>query len=454
LSQTVKGRILKGIGASSFGQVVNLVIQLVSVPVFLSVWGVDKYGEWLVLSSLAAYLSMSDVGFATAAANEMAMKVGAGDRQEAVAIYQSVTALLLGLGAVLLMISAGVIWSTPAVGWLPIDRISPVEAAIVLSILVVNIVVGQQHAILHAGFRCDGQFARGQWIFSWIRLLEFLAQVAVAWRTKSVVLVAGASLGIKIVALVGVLGVLRFTVPWLTQGFHHVERSQLRRLFAPAVASLGFPLGHAISLQGLLQVVAWKLGPQAAAIFSIHRTVANLVTQISNTIALSIWPECSLAVGAKNFALARVIHLKACRWSLGLSLCASIGIPVVAPVVIPWWTVGQIHCDVVLMITLALSVLVRACWWISSIVPLSMNRHASLVRTYLAVGLSNLVLAAILCPFLGVRAAGLAALGIDVVMALIVMPSTLRLIGDEFAPFIKSLLKPSALWSSKPTQIL
>lgn len=121
MSTTVKQRILRGIGANALGLGVNVLVQLVSLPVFLAVWGVEKYGEWLVLSSLAAFLSMSDIGFALAAANEMTMRV---DRDGALVVYQSMWALLCGLGGLMLVVALAVLWFSPAAGWLPLELTS------------------------------------------------------------------------------------------------------------------------------------------------------------------------------------------------------------------------------------------------------------------------------------------------------------------------------------------
>jgi hypothetical protein len=55
-------RISLGLGANLFGQVVTVAIQLLSLPVFLHFWSLSRYGEWLMLSAIPAYLSAVDVG--------------------------------------------------------------------------------------------------------------------------------------------------------------------------------------------------------------------------------------------------------------------------------------------------------------------------------------------------------------------------------------------------------
>src|SRR6266478_3684793 len=79
-SSAASQRLLRAIGATALYPIVTAVIQLVSVPIFLRFWGPRLYGEWLLLSTLPSYLSLSDMGFASVAGNDMTMRVAAGDR--------------------------------------------------------------------------------------------------------------------------------------------------------------------------------------------------------------------------------------------------------------------------------------------------------------------------------------------------------------------------------------
>ena len=64
----VTRRILHGLGANAYGQLVVIVIQLAGVPILLRAWGMQLYGEWLILAAIPTYLSMADLGFSQSAA--------------------------------------------------------------------------------------------------------------------------------------------------------------------------------------------------------------------------------------------------------------------------------------------------------------------------------------------------------------------------------------------------
>ena len=78
MTSEVRARVIRNLGANGVSQIVNIIVQLCSVPLFLRFWGVTLYGEWLTLSAIPAYLAMSDLGFASVAANDMTMRVARG----------------------------------------------------------------------------------------------------------------------------------------------------------------------------------------------------------------------------------------------------------------------------------------------------------------------------------------------------------------------------------------
>ena len=113
---STRRRIVRSLYATGFGQAVTVLIQLAGVPLFLGAWGVAQYGQWLILSTIPAYLSMSDFGFASVAANDMTMSVARGRRDIAVKTFQSTSAVLLVASAVAGLVAAVIILCKPDLG--------------------------------------------------------------------------------------------------------------------------------------------------------------------------------------------------------------------------------------------------------------------------------------------------------------------------------------------------
>ena len=66
--------ILKNLCANFSGIGINLFCQVILVPFYIEQWGVDKYADWIVLSSVSSVFSMSDIGLNTVISNQFSIK--------------------------------------------------------------------------------------------------------------------------------------------------------------------------------------------------------------------------------------------------------------------------------------------------------------------------------------------------------------------------------------------
>lgn len=441
-TRTVRSRVLRGIGANAFGQAVNTLIQLVGLPVFLAVWGVELYGEWLVLTSLASFLAMSDVGFASAAANEMTMRSGRDDRDGALVVYQSAWALLCVLGGAMLAIVLAVLWFTRAATWLPLTAIPAGDATVALSIMAVSILLSQQLGVLQAGFRCGGRYPLGVTIGTLTRLTEFVAQIAALLATGSIVWVAAAGVLARLAAFFATAHVLRNSVPWLRLGIAHAEASSLVKLAAPAIAYLGMPLAYAISNQGTIQVIAAILGPVAVTAFAAHRTIANVAVQAMTLVNQSVRPEMSLAFGNGDLDTARKLNRRTCQVTLWLALASCVVILVVATPLFALWTRNAISADYPLLIALLSAVVLRSGWLSSYVVPSAINQHVRIAGVFVLSTFASLAIATWLTNLIGMVGAGLSLTLAEAFMTWFVVSCSMRMLNERLCDFVQYIVCP------------
>ena len=64
-------RIISGLGLSSAIIMVTMVGQILTVPILLTRWGAQIYGEWLTLTALAGTLSMLNLGVQSYVTNRL-----------------------------------------------------------------------------------------------------------------------------------------------------------------------------------------------------------------------------------------------------------------------------------------------------------------------------------------------------------------------------------------------
>src|SRR5690606_32932144 len=149
-----------------------VIVQLVGVPVLLHAWGAQLYGEWLILFAIPAYLAMTDLGFSQSAGNDMTARVARGDRVGALAVFQSLTALVYPIAAIGLVLSAVLLSYLPLAERLHFQAMDAGASRWVLWLLAAHVFVLLPNGVNQAGFRAAGDYALYTGVNGTVRLLE------------------------------------------------------------------------------------------------------------------------------------------------------------------------------------------------------------------------------------------------------------------------------------------
>ncbi len=439
---SLRSRLTKGIGAQAFSQTVNIFIQVASLPLFVHFWGVGLYGEWLVLSAVPAYLTIADLGFGTVSANEMTMEVGRHNRPGALVAFQSTLAVtsvlitaatgLLALGAVLL----------PIERYFNLSHVDHSTAALVVALLGGTVLVSQLLGVVDGAFRCEGLYGLGTFLASSVRLAEFMGVAATVAAGGSVVAVAVVYLAIRVVGLVAIRLVLRVRIPWIRMGIDNIDLAVIRRLVRPAIAFLGFPIGNAVSIQGMAIVISSILSPSALVVFAALRTLTRLALQAVLIVNAVVWPEIATAFGAGNDALVHRIHDRACQVAVWFSAISIAALVLFGDSVVQIWSHDKVKVEQPLFSYLLAAMGVGALWWTSSVVLSATNRHARIAVIFVVVNLSMIGLAIPAVISFGLAGAGAALLACEVVLAAGILRLTLRAVGEPRREFIRALIQP------------
>lgn len=437
-----RARILHNLAATTLGQGINSIGQLVMVPMFLYFWGKVLYGEWIMLSTIPAYFTMNDVGFAGAGMTEMTVLVARNERAAALEVFQSIWMLISASSLLFLTVLAiGLMWA-PLNAWLNIAHLSHRESVFITLLLLCHAALGQQTGLIQAGFRCEGATALGVNWFNLVRIAELLITAAVVAIGSAPLMVAAAILFVRLLGTILMRVHLYRIAPWLAFGWRHVRFREIRRLAGPSLSFMAFPLGNALKHQGIVLVIGRILGPVSVVVFTTTRTLTNVVHQLMVIIHVSVWPEMSSAFGAGDLHLAKALHRHSCRASFWLSLGGIAGLFFLGGRVHRVWTHGQVELHQPLFYVLLMVIVANSLWFTSSMVPMAINRHQHTARCFLAGASMALLLAMWMLPRWGLAGAGGALLALDLVMLTQTVPNSLELVHDRFAEFILAVMKP------------
>lgn len=438
---TVKTRLAKGFASNAYGRLVVAVIQLVGVPILLSTWGKQLYGEWLILFAIPSYLSLTDLGFSQSAANDMCAKVVRNDHLGALAVFQSLLVLVVSTAAIGIVIVSAVLWLLPLQDWLSFGAMNSSDVRWVLWLLAAEVLIRLIDGTNSAGFRAGGQYGLHLSIYYTTLLAQYVAIWCVALLGYGPVIAAAVFLLVRSVAVPGVAVLMLNRHRWLRYGWALATRAELCRLLKPALANIGLPLAQAVNIQGMVLVVGAVLGPLAVVVFATLRTLARLALQGVLSVSHALEPELAFAWGADDQSSLRRLYLYGLGASFWLSVAAAVVLHFSGGWIMGVWTHHQVAMNLLLFDWLLLSSAAGACWYSGLILRKAANQHLRAVIWYVTVSLGAVAVAALVLRVTGRLAdAGVVLLLTDAIMASYILSTTKQLIGLSFPRMLFALI--------------
>jgi O-antigen/teichoic acid export membrane protein len=325
--------------------------------------------------------------------------------------------------------------------WLNLSSITPAVSREILTLFCAYALLSLQADLTTSGFRCEGNYALGMLSKNILRLTETATVTVLVVFHAGPLQAAAAYLIMRSVGTPVMAWIMVRKSPWLRYGFRHATLESTRSLAAPAVAYMAFPMGNALSIQGIVLVIAAVLGPIAVATFSTMRTLTRFGFQIMEAVKNSIWPELSAAYGAQNWSLARRLHRVACQVSLWSSLGTVIFLFFAGDRIVALWTHGRIVMDVPAFHWLLLVIVANSFWYTSSVVTVASNTHERVAAVYLAGTVASLVIARLLMPHFGISGAAMALLAIDIIVGWYVLGRSLTTLSESAGDFCASMFR-------------
>ena len=283
------------------------------MSILAAVWGLQLYGEWLILSAVPAYIAVTDIGLFTAASNDMIMRVARDDREGALVTFQASTAAVTVLFALVGVVLFALAAAAPLASWLNLEIISESTAAWVLVILGLNTMLVAYAGVLYGVLASEGLYGEGVFALAGITLIEFCGLAAVVLLGGDPALAASAMFATRLPGTIAMFLYARRKVPWLLLGRPAGVGRALKPLITPSLASGAFPAGFALNIQGMVIMVGVVLGPASTAVFSTFRTMSRLTVQVLASVPAVIAPEISKAFAEEDIDRLRSLHRRGCQ---------------------------------------------------------------------------------------------------------------------------------------------
>ena len=440
MDSTTKRRLFFSFISSWVSRLSNTIIQLIQVPVFLHFWSLPLYGEWILVNSIPTYLSFSTVGFGTVAGNEMTMLVARQDRDGALRVFQSCWWLIAGICSALIVLLSGALYLLPAARLLKFTNISESDTKWIIFYLGVSVLLGQLEQLLQSAYRSIGRYPYGSMLKSAFSVIAFGCIMV------PVIMGRGPRAAALVFAAVNIFGTIFFSllvkhdIPWIEFGWDHASFAEIRKLVAPAIAYMAFPIGNALNIGGSVLAVGYALGPIDVVIFSTARTVSRVALQMVQMVNSTFEPEMKLAFGARNIELTRALHRRACQLALIVAVCIVAAMMSFGPWFLTHWTSHHVPPSRGLLSVLLLVVVFYTLWSTSSTLMTSTNQHQRLAVYYMAATSIACVLCYLFARWFGLLGAAASLLIPEAAMNFYVLPACLIIAHDTLPAFLSSML--------------
>ena len=439
-------RIRHGFIANLYGQAVVVLIQLAGLPVLLYYWGNELYGEWLILSAITTYLSMSDLGFSISAANDMTARAARGDFAGMLSVFQSLIALVFLTAAMGLVLVSVLVTLLPLHKWLNIYQLSPIDVRCILWLLAAEILIKLPDGVNHAGFRANGDYALHTSIYFSSLLIQQASVWLIAANGFGPVAAAAAIFLLRCIITPSCAWYLVFRHRYLTFGIKYAQLRTLKMLVRPALANTAMPLAQAINIQGMVLVVGMTLGPATVVVFSTLRTLTRLATQAVLSVSHALEPELARAWGLDDQRLLLRLYVRGFVFAFWLALGQTAALYFLGNWILARWTGERVQMDHLLFLWLLASAFASVLWYSGLNLLKAVNLHLHAAIWFVMMALMAILLAALLIHMTGrLSDAGLALLVMDSLMAVYLSIVTSRLIKLSFSRLLAATINLSDL---------
>ncbi len=352
---------------------------LITVPLTIGYLGKERYGAWMAISSLMAFLSFSDLGLSNGLISAISKAEGEGNRLFARRAISSVVLYITCISALLL---AAFFLSTLFIHWDSVLGLGSMadhhEIRLAITIFVTIFALGlpinlSQHvqSSLQQGYLSNLWMALGS-------LISLTLVYLAAHRHAPIYVLVGIVAGVPVcMQLCNALLLFGKQRPDLRPSFSQFERSVADTMLRSGLLFLGLGIAGALAYDSQNLVIAHVLGPAAVGTYAVVQRLYSTIPMVIAFVTQPLWPAFGEAIARHEWpwvykALRRGVLLNAVIAVVPALLLSLFSRPIIAH-----WTHGSIVAPRSLVIGFSVWAVISA---ISS--PISMLLNAAQVLAF------------------------------------------------------------------------
>lgn len=337
--------------ASIAARGIQVLTSLVTVPLTLHYLGSQRYGMWMVMSSLIAMLGFADLGIGNGLLNAISGAYGRDDRGEAA---RYVSSAFFALVAISLLVLAAFTVVYAIVPWGRVFNVdmplAVAESGPAVAVLLLSFVVGMPLSVIsrvRAGYQ-EG-FIDSAWIVAGNLLSLALVLLAVAARGGLPVLVLAMAAGPLLATAMNGVELFWRRLPWLRPRWTAASRTAAYAVLGTGLYFFVLQIAGAVAYQSDSLVLAQVLGPDAVAQYAIPMKLFMLVPTAMGLLFVSLWPAYAEAFSRGDWKWTMVTLRRSIWMGVLIGVPSSVALVAVGKPLIRLWVGSSVEPTTLLL---------------------------------------------------------------------------------------------------------
>lgn len=420
---------------------VNVFGQVATVPIALRYWGPIRWGEWVAVTAVVSFLTLSDLGMQAHVVNRMATHHAHGKTDAFLFELHSALRIQGPLVLILWLLGTAIASILPLTRWYSITSVSAGILTMVLSLAGAEILLGVGFGPVTGVYRATSRLARGALIAALQRVGFFVLPIGLMVLGRGFLDVGAARFLWAFVFAAWMYIDLRRTTPWFSmKPLGGTARAGIAML-APSLLFLLANVSEFLSLQGTVMILQSALGGAAVAQFSTHRTLANFSRMLATQLVNASWPELTtLYAKGEREKLIRLHRTMSKLSGFALGSMTLMLWPAFAWIYSAW-TLRSLSLDSTLLGLMLIQTLLWSVWNTGCVVLAAISKQGKLSALALSNGVLTVGAAIVLVPRYGLVGAAAGSLLVDIMLSAWAAPLiACRAVGDSFVGYVREVL--------------
>tara|TARA_Y200000002_G_scaffold366537_1_gene357600 strand:- start:17164 stop:18510 length:1347 start_codon:yes stop_codon:yes gene_type:complete len=409
----MKIKLIQNLSSYFSTQVLIIIFQLISVPVFLKLLGTDSYGELIFLTTIPGFLLLGEAGFGTVVNNEVIFRVSKNKINEANKLVVSSICLI---SIIYNLISFTIIFFFYNLNY-QFYYINDSELLILFLFFWIGGFVSILFGIFQSYLRADNFHHINVYWTNFTRLIEIITPLILLFYTKSLFILFLLPILLRLISFSLFLYFIKKRVVWFNFHFNHNNNlTEFVPYISKSLHYFLFTFGQGLLIQGSTWLVGYKLGNTSLVQFNTIRTLVNAGKFLLGIINNSFLPEFTKFISKGQNIITNTLFFLSIHITFFVMVLLTSTLFIFGELIINLWTDKGILINKVFFNLLTLELLFFSFWFISSNLLVSINKHEFISRVFAILSLFFFIITYLLIDVINITAVPVALIIMDLFM--------------------------------------